>query len=218
VGQPNDSRAQALKLHQYQAQGKTVGPPKRAAWTRYGHTLELNSDGVIVSTSQGYNVSLTDGDGVGEPNGIITISTPKGAMLEIDDDGDDWTAYVLEDLYFNVGDTINILARSFDFTITDSVSVDVGTTVDLTAVDDITVETLSQLLLNFEIMKMNEGVEPFVLGNQLVAFLESLLAWLSTHTHETISLGAPTTPPIIPPEGVVEPEPSLLISETIFGE
>jgi hypothetical protein len=217
-GNQTTGGAQALKLHQYQAQGKIVGPPKRAAWTRYSHTLELNSDGIIISTSQGYNLSLTDGDGVADPNGIITLSTPKGAMLEIDDDGGDWTAYVLEDLYFNVGDTINILARSFDFTITDSVSVDVGTTVGLTAGGNVTVETLAQLLLNFEVMKMNNGTEPFVLGTQLVSFLESLLTWLTTHTHGNGNLGSPTTPPLIPPVGVVEPEPATLISETIFGE
>jgi hypothetical protein len=217
-GNQTTQGAQALKLHQYQAQGKTVGPPKRAAWTRYGHTLELNDTGLVITTSQGYNLSLTDGDGTGDPNGIITISTPKGAMLEIDDDGGDWTAYVIEDLYFNVGDTINALARALDFTITDSVAVDVGTSVDLTAQEDITVTTLTQLLLNFETLTMNNGVEPFVLGNQLVAFLNSLLTYLSTHTHGNGNLGSPTTPPLIPPLPTVQPLTATLISKTIFGE
>lgn len=217
-GMQTTAGAQGLKLHQYQAQGKAVGPPKRAAWTRYGHTVELNSDGVIVTSSQGYSLSLTDGDGIGDPNGIIALATPKGAMLEIDDDGGDWTAYVIEDFYFNIGDTMSILARAFDFTITDTVSVDVGTTVDITAADDITVETVAQLQLKFDIMKMNAGTEPFVLGTQMVAFLESLMTWLTTHIHGNGNLGSPTTPPIIPPEGVVQPDPSQLISETIFGE
>jgi hypothetical protein len=225
-GNQTTQGAKALKLHQYQAQGKTVGPPRRAAWTRYSHTLELNKDGIIVTTSQGYNLSLTDGDGVSDPNGIITLSTPKGAMLEIDDDGGDWTAYVIEDLYLNIGDTINAIARSLDFTITDSFNVDVGTdvdmtvgsTVDLEAGGDITVTTVEELLLNFRLMRMNGGVEPFVLGTQLVTFLESLLTWLTTHTHGNGNLGSPTTPPIIPPTGVVQPEPTTLISETIFGQ
>jgi hypothetical protein len=209
--------AKALKLHQYQANGKAVGPPTRAGWTRYGHTVELNAQGVLMTTSQGYNVSLTDGDGVSDPNGIITISTPKGAMLEIDDDGGDWTAYIIEDLYFNVGDSIIALARSLDFTITDSFAVDVGTTVGLSAGSDITVTTVTELLLNFQALRMNSGTEPFVLGTQLVTFLESLLTWLTTHVHGNGNLGSPTTPPIIPPVGVVQPEPTTLISQTIFG-
>jgi hypothetical protein len=209
--------AQALKLHQYEAQGKAVGPVKRAGWTRYGHTIELNSTGVIMTTSQGYNVTLTDGDGVADPNGIITLSTPKGAMLEIDDDGGDWTAYVIEDLYLNIGDTINAIARSLDFTIIDSFSVDVGTDVDFDAGGDITVTTLSELLLNFTALRMNNGTQPFVLGTQLVTFLESLLTWLTTHVHGNGNLGSPTTPPVIPPVGVVQPEPTTLISTTIFG-
>jgi hypothetical protein len=210
--------AQALKLHQYQAQGKQVGPPKRAGWTRYGHTVELNKDGVIATTSQGYNITLTDGDGLGEPNGLVTISTPKGAMLEIDDTGGDWTAYVVEDLYFNVGDTINALARALDFDITDSVSVNIGTTLDLTALGNVTIESEADMQLQFALLKLNTGVEPFVLGNQMVAFLQSLITWLSTHVHGNGNMGSPTTPPVVPPTGVVQPDPSLLISQTIFGE
>jgi hypothetical protein len=222
VGKPDDAGRKSSKTP------SIPGPRQNrwAAWTRYSHTLELNKDGIIVTTSQGYNLSLTDGDGVSDPNGIITLSTPKGAMLEIDDDGGDWTAYVIEDLYLNIGDTINAIARSLDFTITDSFNVDVGTdvdmtvgsTVDLEAGGDITVTTVEELLLNFRLMRMNGGVEPFVLGTQLVTFLESLLTWLTTHTHGNGNLGSPTTPPIIPPTGVVQPEPTTLISETIFGQ
>jgi hypothetical protein len=210
--------AQTLKLHQYQPQGKAVGPPRRAAWTRYGHTLELNSDGVIVTTSQGYNLSVTDGDGTGDPNGNAIISTPKGAMLKIDDDGGDWTAYVLEDFYLNIGDTINALARALDFTITDGISISAGRALDLSAGGDLTLTTEAQMLLNFELLKLNSGTEPFVLGTQLTLFLESLLEWLTAHTHGNGNLGAPTTPPIIPPVGTVQPEPASLVSEVIFGK
>jgi hypothetical protein len=209
--------AKALKLHQYEAQGKAVGPVKRAGWTRYGHTVELNPTGLIVTTSQGYNLSLTDGDGVADPNGIITLSTAKGAMLQIDDEGGDWTAYVIEDFYINVGDTINALARAVEFTATDSFTVDVGTDLDIDTGGNITVTTLSELLLNFTTLRMNSGTQPFVLGTQLVTFLESLLAWLTTHVHGNGNLGSPTTPPVIPPVGIVQPEPTTLISTTIFG-
>lgn len=217
--------AKALPLHQYQSNGKTVGKPKRAGWTRYGHTFELNSDGLIATTSQGYRATFTDGD-PGAFNGIIQVVTGEGNMLELDDDGGSWTAYAIQDLYFNVGDTITTLARALDYTLVDDATVDiglsfdatVGDTIDVTAGADITVETVGILQLQFETMKMGLGLEPFVLGTQLVAFLESLLLWLTTHTHTSDVPGVPTSPPILPPEGEVEPEPALLISEVIFGE
>lgn len=217
-GMQTQADAKALALHQYQINGKTVGKPKRAGWTRYGHTFELNEDGVIVTTSQGYRVTLTDGDPAGEPSGLMQLVSAKGNMLEIDDSGGSWTAYAVEDFYLNVGDTITALARSLDFTLTDSATVNIGTTLDAVVVGDITVQTLAELQLQFVTMKMGLGTEPFVLGNQLVSFLESLLTYLSVHTHGNGNLGSPTTPPIIPPTGTVQPVPSALISQTIFGE
>ncbi len=149
----------------------------------------------------------------------------KGIMREIVDFFDSGSATGKEARAV-IGDTINAIARSLDFTITDSFNVDVGTdvdvvvgsTVDLEAGGDITVTTVEDLLLNFRLMRMNAGVEPFVLGTQLVTFLESLLTWLTTHTPGNGTLGSPTTPPIIPPTGVVQPEPTTLVSTTIFGQ
>jgi hypothetical protein len=217
-GMQTQPDAKALPLHQYDANSKTVGKPKRAGWTRYGHTVELNSDGIIVTTSQGYRATLTDGDPTGEPSGIIQIVSALGNMLEIDDSGGSWTAFAVEDLYLNVGDTITLQARALDFTLADSASVNIGTTLDAIALGNVTVETLAELRLRFITMKMGLGTEPFVRGAQLVTFLESLLTYLSTHTHGNGNNGSPTTPPIIPPVGVVQPEPTTLISETIFGE
>lgn len=207
----------ALKLHQYQENGRQVGKPKRVGWTRYGHTVELNADGVIATTSQGYNVSLTDGS-PGLNDGLITISTPRGNMLEIDDDGGSWTLYAIEDVYLNITDEIVLQARALDFTFSDSAAVDIGTTLSLTAGGDVTLETLGQLQASFTRFAMNAGTEPFVRGNQLVAFLESLLAYLTAHIHSNGNNGSPTGPPIIPPTGTVQPEPTTLVSQTIFGE
>lgn len=202
-----DGAAQ-LKLHQYQAAGKTVGPPIRAGWTRYGHTVELNSDGVIVTSSQGYSLALTNG-GDDEPSGTVDFSTPKGAKLEIDDSSGDWTAYAIENVNLNIGDTVALQSRALDFDVTDSVRVVAGTAVDLEAGTDINIK--------FQALYLNSGKEPFVLGNQLVQFLNSLLIWLTTHTHGNGNLGSPTTPPLIPPVGTVSPEPSTVVSKTVFG-
>jgi hypothetical protein len=216
-GMQTQPDAQALPLHQYEINGKTVGKPKRAAWTRYGHTVELNADGVIVTTSQGYRATFTNGD-TDANNGLIQVVTPLGNMLEIDDDGGSWTAYSVEDLYLNVGDTITAQARAIDFTMSESAVVNIGTTLDATVNGNLTIETLAELQLSFVALKLGLGTEPFVLGTQLVAFLESLLTWLTTHTHGNGNLGSPTTPPIIPPVGVVQPDPATLVSTTIFGQ
>jgi hypothetical protein len=216
-GMQTQPDAKALPLHQYEVKGKTVGNPKRAAWTRYGHTFELNADGVIVTSSQGYRATFTNGDPA-TPTGAIQIVTPLGNMLEIDDEGGSWTAYSVEDLYLNVGDTITAQARAIDFTMAESAVVNVGTTLDATVLGDISIQTLAELQLSFVTMKMGLGTQPFVLGTQLVLFLESLLVYLTTHIHGNGNNGSPTTPPIIPPAGVVQPEPSTLISTTIFGQ
>jgi hypothetical protein len=225
--------AKGLKLHQYHESGNVVGSPKRAGWTRYGHTVELNPDGVLITTSQGYRIQLTDGDD-DEFNGLISVATPLGNLLELDDDTGDWTGYVTQSLNLQVIDSIIATARALDFTLTDSSTVNIGTTLDvivsedatldirgkltLVAGDEINVEAVGDIMVAFANLRLGAGIEPFVLGTQLSAFLTALLTWLSTHVHTSTVPGSPTSPPIIPPEGVVEPPVAELLSVTIFGE
>jgi hypothetical protein len=225
--------AKGLKLHQYNETGGVVGSPKRSGWTRYGHTVELNKDGVLITTSQGYRVQFTDGDDE-EFNGLISMATPLGNLLELDDDTGDWTAYVTQSLNLQVIDTIIATARALDLTLTDSATVDIGTTLDVIVGEDVTldilgkltlvageeinVEAVGDIVMTFTALRLGAGVEPFVLGLQLSAFLESLLLWLSTHVHTSSLPGTPTSPPIVPPEGIVEPPVEELLSETIFGQ
>lgn len=207
----------ALKLHQYSEPGGVVGKPKRAAWTRYGHTLELNADSALITSSQGYSASFNDGE-PGLNTGSVNLSTPRGNILEIDDDSGSWTAYVTEDVYFNVTDEIVVQARALDFNMADSASVTVGTSLDVGVGGDATLTAIGNLSAMFATFKLNAGTEPFVKGAQLVIFLESLLAYLTTHVHGNGNSGSPTTPPIVGPSGVVQPSPSTLVSQTIFGE
>lgn len=233
--------AKGLKLHQYNETGKVVGSPKRAAWTRYSHTFELNPDGVIATTSQGYRITLTDGD-FDIFNGLIQVATPLGNMLEMDDETGDWTAMVMQDFNIQVIDEIIAAARALDFTLVDSVTVNVGTTVDLiaggnvvvdtlgsltaVAAQDISVETLASMAINvaaninvtFARLQFGLGSEPYVLGTQLTLFLNTLITWLSAHTHISATPGSPTSPPVLPPAGVIQPPVENLISTTIFGQ
>jgi hypothetical protein len=219
--------AEALKLHQYEETNKKVGKPKRAGWTRYSHTIELNKEGIVATTSQGYRATLTDGDPGGEPNGVIQVATPKGNFLELDDDTGSWTGYVLEDFYLNIADTIQVQARALDFDITQSATVAIGSSLDLTTVEGISivagddVDLTTPADINFAFARLKLGLlatEPFVLGNQLSAFLTSLLAYLTAHTHTNGNNGSPTGPPIIPPDGVVLPAVPALLSTVITGQ
>lgn len=94
---------QNFPLHAYQVgPSGSVGKPKRGAWVRYGHTVEWNTDGLIMTTSKGYRMLLTDASPVGN-DGDITISTQAGQFLEFDDSVNTVSLNVNEDFYINVG-------------------------------------------------------------------------------------------------------------------
>lgn len=74
------------------------------------------------------------------------------------------------------------------------------------------------MTFDFALLSLGTGSsEPFVLGNQLVAWMTSLLVWLGTHNHTAPTGGGPTTPPIVPPVPAVQPVPAATISQTIVG-
>lgn len=234
--------AKNLALHQYNKSGKRVTNPKRAGWTRYGHTFEMNPDGAIMTTSQGYRVTVTDG-APGLNEGIIQIATPNGNLLEIDDGSGTWTVYITEDLNLNVIDEVILQARALDFTLFDGVRLTTGTSIDVEAGTNINVTTAAAINLEaatalnatsagtmlldtatvlqatFTTMRLgNEAVEPFVLGTQLSTFLTQLMSWLSLHVHTSSSPGTPTSPPLIPPQTTVTTQIPSLVSTTIFGK
>lgn len=233
--------AKNLPLHQYNKSGKRVTNPKRAGWTRYGHTFEMNPDGAIMTTSQGYRVTVTDG-APGANEGIIQIATPNGNLLEIDDASGTWTVYITEDLNLNVTDEVILQARALDFTLSDGVRLTAGTTIDVTAEGDISatssaavnvtateinaissgsmlLQAAAELQATFATMRLGQGAtEPFVLGTQLSTFLTQLMAWLSTHVHTSATPGTPTSPPVIPPQTVVTTQIATLTSQVVFGK
>jgi uncharacterized protein involved in type VI secretion and phage assembly len=49
----------------------------------------------------------------------------------------------------------------------------------------------------------DSAIQPLVLGTMLSTQLTSLMLWLSTHMH-TGNLGAPTSPPLVPPKSSVD--------------
>jgi hypothetical protein len=99
--------AQSFKLHQYKdapgsTPGSSGGSPKRGALVRYGHTVEWNSDGLILTTSKGYRLLLTDASKAGN-DGDIQLATAMGQYFEFDDQLNQCNLNVNQDWQINVG-------------------------------------------------------------------------------------------------------------------
>lgn len=56
--------------------------PFRTAITRYGHVLEFNESGIIITTANGYSILLNDS---AERIGSIVAKSPQNNQIEIDD-------------------------------------------------------------------------------------------------------------------------------------
>lgn len=100
-------------LHHYSDRSAT-GRPDRAALTRYGHTIELNSGSIIESSRSGYQLIMLDGD-PNVFNGSITLQTPRAQMLEIDDETNTATLNVNLDFNMQIGQTWDAMFYDLDF-------------------------------------------------------------------------------------------------------
>lgn len=229
-GMQTASGAESLKLHTYAA-GTPVGKPDRTVWTRYNHAIELNQGSVILTTSAGYRVILTDADDI-TPNGKISVTTPKGNFLEFDDLDDSAKMFVLQELYFNVGTGVLGLSDSFswstlsgNFDVTSGGSLNLTSAYDFNAttsgdmnfatLGDLTVEVARLMNLSFSKLSIGLGAtEPVVLGNMLALWVESLYSWLALHTHVSSSPGSITSPPTQPTDAI-QPAIAALLSKTV---
>ena len=242
-GMQSRSDAKAMTLHTYEDNDGKVGDPNRTFWTRYGHGIEMNLGSVIAATSAGYRVVLTDSSTLGSYDGNIMLSTSSGNYLELDDADDSATLNVLENCNMVIGtdmtgtsDSFSWTTASQDFSFTsgssfgvtanDDISLTTAASFMIDAIDDVMISasdgdmtlTSNNMTLDFAALYLGMGaVEPYVLGSQLTIFLQSLLAYLDTHTHSNGNLGSPTGPPITPTEAEVQPTISALVSSTIFG-
>lgn len=224
--------AKALKLHSYEP-GTPVGPPDRTVWTRYSHAIEINAGSIIVTTSQGYRIVVTDASDVGAQDGNIMVTTQKGNMMSLDDLDDTIKFLCLEDMYFTVISGVIGTSDSFSWTtLTQDFEIISGrmltaTTVDgieLTTASDITIDALGNtsftttgdFTMGFATLKLGlAAVEPAVLGTQLATLLDALLIWLDTHTHTSATPGSPTSPPNAPATAIAQPTPTQCLSTTV---
>lgn len=236
--------ASSFKLHVYDETSGRVGPPKRGALTRFGHTVEWNEGGLIATTSAGYRLFLEDESTPGLNDGSVTLSTSLGQFFELDDSTQGGLLNILEDFYMQIGLELNIQSNNVRMeTIEDidviaggDVSANISGDFDLTGLgaatisvtDDILLETSSNATIATDalitldygtrLMFGTTSTQPFVLGLQLQTFLDALLDYLATHTHSNGDNGSPTGPPIVPPLPTVQPPTVELLSQTIFGQ
>ncbi len=264
--------AQDFKLHAYATgESGSVGKPKRGAWVRYGHTVEWNTDGIILTTSKGYRILLTDASAAGN-DGDITIETQAGQFFEMDDSVNTVTLNVNEDYQINVVNQMLALCDSISMqTQTNEIELISGSFMSVTTKDDLTQDigqdwtstitgstnlttgqdwavnvaqsatftisrdftvsatgemalsselamTLSTpviLTLDFQRLFLGQGAaEPFVRGNQLFLYLQTMFDLLVSHTHPGVMGGPSSTGPMVP--SPIPPTASLL-STVITG-
>lgn len=222
-------------LHQYNTtQSGNVLGPKRAAWTRYGHTVEWTAEGLIATTANGYRLVLTDGLNDGE----LTLSTSAGQQLVLDDSTNTGLLFILDDFFAEIGDNLTVDCQSFNLNaLVDGISFTAGTDFELTAARAISLAAATELSVTAEALSMDivasasvtagvdltleaprvalglAATEPAVLGAQLITLLTNLYVWLSTHVHTSGSSGSPTSPPLQP---IVAVQP--LIPEIVSGK
>lgn len=103
-------------LHTYKTGSNgSVSGLKRGAWVRYGHTVEWNAEGLIMTTSKGYRVLLTDASSAGN-DGDINVATQGGLSWDMDDSTGDATLVVNNDWNINVTNQILAFADSWSLT------------------------------------------------------------------------------------------------------
>jgi hypothetical protein len=126
-------------LHHY-SDKTSKGKPDRAGLTRYGHTIELNSGSALVSTKNGYQLYLLDGES-GQFNGNITLQTPRFQLLEIDDETQSATLNINKDVNFNIGLTWAAMFDDLDFeSLYGGFKFTIGDSWDTTVVNDVNLD------------------------------------------------------------------------------
>lgn len=280
-GNQSQAAVNNFPLHTYSSgPSGSVGAPKRGAWVRYGHTVEWNTDGLIVTTSKGYRLLLTDASSVGN-DGDILLATQAGQSLEFDDSTGDTTLNVNNNFNINVTTQILALADSFslqtqtneielisgseltidtetdlsatvgeDFSLkvtgtstldlTDDLTIKVANNIDITATLDATLKTIgdmsleatgtldlnstgvmtvkSAVAMNFDFLQLSLGSgasSPFVLGDQLFAYLQAMFTILVGHVHPGVFPGPSSTGPMTP---TLQPPTPSLLSTVIKGK
>ena len=197
-----------LKLHPYEvAPSGEVGLPSSSFWTPFNHALELARTGVTAITSTGYRLRLVDSQTL---DGLVELATARGNFIRLDDLDNGGTMFLNNDLNFLIGQSLSGLSSEFNWRTTAlDFSVRSGRSVSLNAAHSVTAHGAAAATLSSGALAQVQAptvtlgqsgapMEPVVLGLRLSQLLETLLRYLSTHTHGNGNNGSPTTPPLQP--------------------
>ena len=113
----------ALPLHDYD---KLSERPKRAALTRFGHTLDITDGALVITTKGGYSVTLEDSETkqgkvvvkgpsnhqviVDDTEKTVTLQTNSGQLIQLDDLGNSITLMSNETLELQTGEELSAQA------------------------------------------------------------------------------------------------------------
>lgn len=215
---------EALSLHAYETETDgTVGAPKAARWMRYNHVHEINQTGFVSTTAHQYRIQIVDGQ---PDDGSITLYTANGNFFKLDDLDDGATTLLNEDWSIQVGNSFYGVSNDFNWTTTaGSVGFISGSSFDVTALTNATIDAASSIALTAAesltvvapalYLGAAGAAEALLRGTSTASWLDTLLLYLSTHTHSNGNEGEPTGPPIVPPSATVPP-PETLLSEIVF--
>lgn len=99
------AQSKTFPLHSY---GEDKNPD-RAVFTRYGHSLEIRQDTLVITTNQGYAVVIEQ-DPESPRQGSVMVRTPLGNFVKLDDVADGITINANQDIAVETGDEHRIQA------------------------------------------------------------------------------------------------------------
>lgn len=147
--------AETLGLHQYD---EATHLPIRALMTRYGHALEFTEASLIATTGRGYALLLDNGD-LGPPSGTVTLRTPGGQVVHLDD-LNELLSVVAKDILLNAQDDLTVLASAVDLeTLTGDLDLRIAGDVNLNVVGTVNL-TASEVRLQAggRVVEISNGV------------------------------------------------------------
>lgn len=177
------------------------GPPESALLTRYGHSMQFSPGTLLLATSRGYALVLTDAKD--DVNGLITLITAKGYKLEFSDSDNRLTAYVPE--LIGLIQTIIMQGANQTYIASDTHAISAGTSTleaaditrnSTTKIGDTATE---KIFANapFVSLGSENASDAVVRLSDLRAAVQSIMTQFNSHLHLG-NLGRPTSPPIVP--------------------
>lgn len=151
-GMQTIDQAKELELHDYDA---TTDRPKRAGLTRYGNTIDLTDGQLVITSKNGYSVAITDG----EEDGKVVITSNLGHKVTLDDSTKRLTIETPNGQHLELDDansSINLMAsETLDVQVQEEMSIQCANLKIEAVGERVTVESFSEIRLTVGIMTLS---------------------------------------------------------------